>query len=441
MKGDLAERITSWLGQSECRDFFDAIRLPPEPSVRINTRIIPPANLPFGEAVPWCRDGYRWEGTEPPSRNPAYLGGSYYIQEAGAMLAVSALGKCRDLCNARIIDLAAAPGGKSTHVSELAEKGMLVANEIDSRRRQALIWNLVRHHCDNTLVTGRNAHHLAAMLPGYFDAVILDAPCSGEGLLAKGQLSLSEWGIGRIRRMAALQRQLLGCAATLLRPGGVLAYSTCTFAPEENEEQVQFMIESGMIPVPFSDILPASPALSENPQIFCCSRRLWPHRDHSAGAFAALLQKPDGPVPESRLPHIHPRSSSLPFPSLLEQVPLYQKNGIFSRLTCSSLPACLYDAAIQIGTPVCDEPRGRRPLFGSHRFFPEDLILDLSEEEARLFHQGETAVLPPDEGFWAVRWSGLTLGVLERRSGRAVNLLPHPLRTPANQGDIRSRRR
>lgn len=441
MKPDLAERIRSWLGRKECEEFFAAIRAPIPGSVRINTCRPPPADLPLGEPVPWYGSGYRWAGSEPPSRHPAYLGGSYYIQEAGAMLVISALGASCDLDKARVLDLAAAPGGKSTQAAELTPNGLLVANEIDPRRRQALIWNLVRHRCDNTLVTGRSPEDLAASLPGYFDVVILDAPCSGEGLLAKGKLSLSEWGIGRIRRMAALQRQLLRCARTLLRPGGVLAYSTCTFAPEENEDQIRLLMEDGMIPLPFPAQLPASPALSDMPEVASCSRRLWPHRDRSAGAFAALLQKPAGPLPTDPGALVFPRLSSLPFPSTLEQTPLYQKNGILSRLSYSPLPASLHQAAVQIGTPICDEPRGRRPLFGCHRFIPEEMTLNLSEEEARCFHRGETAVQLPREGLWTVAWSGLKLGLMEREKGRSLNLLPLPLRTPSNQGETRSSRR
>ncbi len=441
MKADLETRIGSWLGIAECRDFLDAIRTLRSVSVRLKPASMHPDELPVGPAVPWCRQGRYWNGETAPARHLAYLAGAYYIQEAGAMLAISALRELGDFSRARIVDLAAAPGGKSTQAAELNPQGLLLANEPDHRRRQALLWNHVRHRSDNTVISGLNLRALAAMLPEYFDVAILDAPCSGEGLLAKGQLGLADWSLGKIRRLAALQRQLLDCAMNLLKPGGILVYSTCTFAPEENEEQVRFLLDAGMSPIPFPDRLPASPALSPDPAVLSCCRRLWPHRDQAAGAFVALLQKPDI-IPHNKpaIQEIWPRTCQLPLPSTLGPTPLYQKKGILSYLPYAPLPEALVHAAVQIGSPLCDGPRGRRPLFGYHRFIPAEFALNLSREEAELYHRGEPAGRPGGNGYWAVRWQNLPLGLIEKTDRETISLLPAPLRLSVAQGAMRSNR-
>jgi 16S rRNA C967 or C1407 C5-methylase (RsmB/RsmF family) len=430
MKSEFKERLKYWLGEAECEAFLRAIKEEIRPSVRLNTTQAPPPFLPLGETVPWCRSfGHFWLGYEAPSRHPAYLGGAYYIQEASAMLAVSALKDIIGLKGARILDLAAAPGGKTTQAAELADQGLVVANEVDQSRRQALIWNILRHRIDNTLVTGLQAHTLARMLPGFFDVVLLDAPCSGEGLMAKGQTSPADWGISRVKRLAALQRQLLLQARTLLKPGGTLVYSTCTFSPEENEEQVLGMIKNGMEPLIFPAHLPASPPLSDQEGVQRCSRRLWPHRHPAAGAFVAILRRPDNDMIPSPDPveSVLPEQARLPWSSTLTEIPLYQKRGILSYLPFPHLPRVLFDAAIQLGTPICDVPRGRQPQFGSHRFFPSDRILDLTDDEAARYHRGESAVEPPSQGFWVLRWRGLPLGLVEKTQAGTLSKLPRPL--------------
>lgn len=426
------ERMEALLGRSESEAFFAALKNPPMRTVRLNPYIAPFFKLNLGANVPWCQpQGRFWLDPDPPSGHPAYLGGKYYIQEAGAMLAVSALNALGSLDRARILDLAAAPGGKSTQLAETAGNGLVVANEIHPPRRQALIWNHVRHRSSNTIITGQSALDLARILPGYFDVVVLDAPCSGEGLLAKGQLSLSDWGMGRIRRLSIIQRQLLDCARILLKARGILAYSTCTFAPEENEEQVSYLISRGMSPIPFPQHLPASPALSPDDQVCRCSRRLWPHRDKAAGAFVALLQEGNDPGKQAYPggSEVIPQEHALPIPSTLEQTPLYQKNGVLSYLSFAPLPESLFGSAIQIGSPIFDLPRGRTPLFGYHRFIPEEFTLELSETEARLYHQGLPVGSPKSNGFWAVHWSGLALGYIEKTDSAMKNPLPRPLRT------------
>lgn len=430
MNTSFQNRLTSWLGEAEKEAFLEAISQEIVPSVRLNQTLPSPPGLPLGEEIPWNRTtGRRWLGIESPARHSAYLGGAYYIQEASAMLAVSALKEYTSLKGARILDLAAAPGGKTTQAGELAEQGLVVANEVDQRRRQALIWNILRHRIDNTVVTGLQAHTLARMLPGFFDVVLLDAPCSGEGLMAKGQTSLADWGIGRVKRLAALQRQLLQQARILLRPGGILVYSTCTFSPEENEDQVSWMIETGMEPAVFPLNLPASLPLSDQEAVQLCARRLWPHRHPAAGAFAALLRRPEEElltaIPSAE--PVFPEPARLPWASTLEETPLYQKRGILSYLPFPQLPRSLFDAAIQLGTPICDVPRGRQPQFGSHRFFPTDRILEVTDEEATRYQQGILSVEPPSLGYWVLRWRGLQLGLVEGTRTGGQNILPRPL--------------
>ncbi len=185
------------------------------------------------EPVPWEKDGFYYPEALRPGRLPWHEAGMYYIQEASAMVPAM-------LCGAqpgeRVLDLCAAPGGKSTRLAaDLAGKGLLVANEIHPERAKILSANLERMGVRNAVVTSETPQRLSSRFPFFFDRIVVDAPCSGEGMFRKEEEAVSNWSLDNVLMCADRQMEILEEAAAMLRPGGILVYSTCTFAPEEDE--------------------------------------------------------------------------------------------------------------------------------------------------------------------------------------------------------------
>ena len=233
--------------------------------------------------VPWAKDGYYLDADAAAGVHPLHAAGAYYLQEPSAMCAAPLL-DVRP--GQRVLDLCAAPGGKSTQLAAcLAGRGVLVANEIVPGRCRVLSQNLERMGVTNAVVTCESPDRLAARWGGWFDRILVDAPCSGEGMFRREAASLEAWTEKTPAGCAARQAQILRQAARLLAPGGVLVYSTCTFNALENEAVVEAFCQ-------------------EQPD-FLLERtvRLWPHRVAGEGHFAARLRRqgdapphaPDGP--------------------------------------------------------------------------------------------------------------------------------------------------
>jgi len=221
--------------------------------------------------VPWCGDGFFCGDEARPGKHPYYYTGIYYIQDPSAMLPA-------ELLEARpgdiVLDLAAAPGGKSTQIAgHLGGRGLLVANDPDPERAMVLSENIERLGIANAVVTSAYPGDLRRRFPETFDRVLLDAPCSGEGMFRKDPAIIRMWSPKMVRNCAAKQRALLHDAAAMVKPGGRLVYSTCTFNREENEENVAAF-------------------LMEHPEFRLLKEvRLWPHRDEGEGHYAAVLVK------------------------------------------------------------------------------------------------------------------------------------------------------
>lgn len=191
----------------------------------------------FGlEKIPWVKEGYYYGGNDRPGRHPFHEAGLYYIQEPSAM-AVAELLDPRP--GERVLDLCAAPGGKSSHIaSRLKGRGFLLSNEIHPARAKILSQNMERMGVRNAVVSNEDSAHLARIFHGFFHKIVVDAPCSGEGMFRKDQEARTQWSEEHVRMCAARQGEILDNAASMLAPGGRMVYSTCTFAPEENEGTV-----------------------------------------------------------------------------------------------------------------------------------------------------------------------------------------------------------
>ena len=236
------------------------------------------AGLPWSlTKVPWAENGYYYDKEDQPGKHPYHEAGVYYIQEPSAMAPVGMLKVCP---GEKVLDLCAAPGGKSTQIAAaLKGQGLLVCNEIHPARAKILSENIERMGVRNACVTNETPAHLAEVFPEYFDRILVDAPCSGEGMFRKNDEACDQWSPENVKLCAERQQEILDCAAVMLRPGGRLVYSTCTFAPEENEEGMERFLQR------HSEF-----QLLE-------TTRLWPHTIQGEGHFAAVLTK-NGSVPE-----------------------------------------------------------------------------------------------------------------------------------------------
>lgn len=255
--------------------------------------------------VPWAEDGYYYSAEEFPGKHPYHEAGLYYIQEPSAMAPVELL-DVRPGC--RALDLCAAPGGKSTQIAaKMKGDGVLVCNEIHPARAKILSENIERMGVCNACVTNETPERLAELFTEYFDRILVDAPCSGEGMFRKNDTACEEWSPENVALCAERQDGILDCAARMLRPGGRLVYSTCTFAPKENEGSITRFLQRHTD----FEIVPVLPMEKEKLGLAGCdgvpeyleepvpglegTLRLWPHRIKGEGHYAAVLEKTGGP--------------------------------------------------------------------------------------------------------------------------------------------------
>ena len=280
----------------------------PYKGLRVNTLKISPAEFsrrapfPLGGEV---ADGCFYLEEEKPGADPYHFAGLYYLQEPSAMTVAPFADPCK---KERVLDLCAAPGGKTTQIAaKMRGEGILIANEIDPARAKILSQNVERMGIANCAVTSAAPEKLAEKFPAYFDTVLVDAPCSGEGMFKKEPNAIPEWSEQNVARCALRQRTILDEAAKMLCAGGRLIYSTCTFAEEEDEWQI-------------GDFLRRHPAFS-----LLCEKKLYPHEFRGEGHFCAVLEKNSGSSPFFRkvLPRLPQRAGGTGFSRI--------RSGLFRR--------------------------------------------------------------------------------------------------------------
>lgn len=261
-------------------------------------------------SIPWVKEGYYYETQARPGRHPFHEAGLYYIQEPSAMAVTELLDPQP---GEKILDLCAAPGGKSSHIaSRLKGKGFLLSNEIHPARAKILSQNMERMGVSNGVVVNEEPSRLAAVFPEFFDGIVVDAPCSGEGMFRKDEEAGNQWSEEHVKMCAARQEQILEQAARMIKPGGRMVYSTCTFAPEENEGTVlrflknheDFYLEKAEGCGKFSHGRPEWAGFGENEKksheeeavTYHLERtfRLMPHLLEGEGHFIAVIKRREG---------------------------------------------------------------------------------------------------------------------------------------------------
>ena len=261
---------------------------PPYRGIRVNTLKISPDA--FREIAPFALAPAAWEpngfliSEEKPGKYFYHDAGLYYVQEPSAMCAVPLLGARP---GERVLDLCSAPGGKGTQIAQAMQgKGLLVLNEKMPDRAKVLLQNVERMGVANAVVTCAEPAELAARLPAFFDRILVDAPCSGEGMLRKEPAAAENWSEENVFMCAERQKKILESAVAMLAPGGTLVYSTCTFAPEEDEANADWLVRAF-------------------PELTCTEqKKIYPHRERGEGHFAARFIKEDGERAAFRAPKL-----------------------------------------------------------------------------------------------------------------------------------------
>jgi NOL1/NOP2/sun family putative RNA methylase len=275
--------------------------------LRVNTLKITPEEFekisPFEiKRIPWIENGYYFDEKDQPAKHPYYYAGLYYIQEPSAMTPASLLPVNP---GDKVLDLCAAPGGKSTELAaRLKGEGVLIANDISNSRAKALLKNIELFGVKNPIIVSEAPGKLVNYFEGYFDKILVDAPCSGEGMFRKSPAIMKNWeqyGVGYYNK---LQKEIILSAAKMLKPGGSMLYSTCTFSPEENEGTIAFLLEQcpefhvvnplegkDKDKISYEGFSFGRPEWVNGPEELKNCIRLWPHRIQGEGHFITLLRK------------------------------------------------------------------------------------------------------------------------------------------------------
>ena len=425
--------IEEMLG-SDAPAFFSSLEQPAALALRLNPAR--PGAMAAAEEfvesrVPWEVSGWYLRPGARPGAGIAHAAGAFYLQEASAMVSVAAL---KPLPGERVIDLCAAPGGKSTQIAaRLGGEGLLVSNEPEPARAKVLASNLERMGARNACVVCAYPDALAARWPGYFDAVLCDAPCSGEGMFRRDPAARTQWNPVSPAGCAKRQAEILGRAAELLRPGGRLVYSTCTFNETENENTIAAFLDRHPEFAPEEFELPGL-GRSQGGTI-----RVWPHLTRGDGHFAALLRKTgDGAQPDAPALRID-KGVPLLLRALEEQT--------------GPLPETLTRRVERIGdflyavTPDRLELAGLRAVspglrlmrIGRNYVEPEHALamtleqasrhMELDDAQAKRYLAGETLDCGEEIKGWTwMTWRGLPLGWGKASGGQMKNHLPKGLR-------------
>lgn len=263
--------------KDEYEDFIKSYEEPKTTGLRVNTLKISKEellnlNLFNLTQIPWANEGFYYDETvDRPGKNPLHEAGAYYLQEPSAM---SVVPKVDVQEGDKVLDMCAAPGGKSTYIlSKLNDTGLLVSNEINPIRIKALGENLERFGAKNCIITNTDSNNLRKVFTGYFDKVVIDAPCSGQGMFRKDEVAIKDWSYAKVLECQSIQREIIRDGYEMLKNGGILVYSTCTFAKEENETIINEFIEE-----------------FENAKLIEMDR-VWPHKVKGEGHFVAKIQK------------------------------------------------------------------------------------------------------------------------------------------------------
>jgi len=423
------EQMNSLL-ETEAEAFWASYSSVPLRGIRFRSQRVPLSSKDIGRPIPYARHAFFLSSDSQAGAHPLHDAGAYYIQEPSAMAAAAVLHPEDGDC---VLDLCAAPGGKSTQLAMSAALRLLVANEPMPARAQVLSGNIERMGIPIAVVTCAFPDALASKWPGFFDKVLVDAPCSGEGMFRRHPETRLEWTADAPARCHARQLEILRSAAKLLKAGGRMVYSTCTFNRTENEGTVlAFLTEH-----PHFRLLPIHTA--GLPEASDGMLRLWPHRFSGEGHFVALLEKTE-PAP-------HEAPSAAPEAPL---TPSRNESAIYSafaqEIGCTIRPNHLKNDRLFLVPdlmPALDKLRVLR--LGLHlgqirgkNFFPDHALalanpmqkrFPIQAHQAQAYLHGDTLDCPEAfSGYYAIEYMGYQMGFGKASGGQMKNHYPKGLR-------------
>lgn len=405
---DFKTQMNGLLGDAS-EAFMHAMELPPAVSVKLNRRKVTEADS-LGyvnmEPVKWCRNGYYLSERPPFTLNPLLHAGVFYVQDASSMIYESIAEKILRTFSGtvsplRVLDLCAAPGGKTTSlINALPDGTTIVANEFIGSRASILKENLIKWGYPDIIITNSPTTRFGE-LPETFDIVAVDAPCSGEGMMRKEEVAVTQWNPGLQKQCASLQREILADAFRALKPGGFLIFSTCTFNRLENEENMPYLVdELGLSPVDME--FPEEWGIGKGIGTPYPCLRFMPHITRGEGLFAAVLRKDGDPTQNCR-----------------------HNGGQFSkflsskvRIICNGIPRTAMKGREEVPTSesvlATDFRRGSLPE------------AEVDETTALSYLRHEALHLSPGipKGFVVITYNGHPLGLVKNIGNRANNLFP-----------------
>jgi len=429
---------------AEAGALLDALRQPPPPSIRYNEKKTALHGGALKNNVPWCPAGAYLNERPTFTLDPLMHAGGYYVQEASSMFPaqlaplIAALGK-----QCRVLDLCAAPGGKSTLLANLLPPdGLLVANEVIRSRANILLENLGKWGFPNTVITGSDPQQFGA-LSGVFDLLLMDAPCSGEGMFRKDVAAVAEWSAAKVQLCAERQRRIVADAWNALREGGILVYSTCTFNRHENEENVHWIMKTlGAEPVR----LPLVPAwgIAESDGGY----RFYPHRVQGEGFFMSVLRKTTAPKTAQYKAKNHMRQRTAikdtrQIASWLPETVVFETHNNFIRALPDAQHAFIASLAQQVHVLQAGVPVGEQK--GNDIVPAAALALSTALQPAafaraeinlptalHFLHRDNIALPAAEKGFVLLCYNALPLGFVKNIGARTNNLYPLPWRIRMN---------
>lgn len=394
--------------------------------------------------IPWAKNGFYYDYGIRPAKHPYYQAGLYYLQEPSAMSPAA----CLDVKpGEKVLDLCAAPGGKSTQLATMLQgKGLLVSNDLSKDRVKALVWNLEHWGVVNAVVTNEEPVKLSAYFSNFFDKILVDAPCSGEGMFRKDTKAAKSWTGYNNNMCSALQKEILNTAAKMLKPGGKLLYSTCTFSPEEDEKVVvEFLdnnVEFSLCSLPNYPGWDTGRAEWVNSEYFRAqevvkTRRLWPHKIKGEGHFLALFEKNnEGDIDKSF-------DANWVEDKKIEPLAVFMEDNLTKLLEGKFIQQGNYVYKIPTGMPSLQGLRVVRPgwflgVLKNKRFEPSQALamglkikdvkrsvqFSLQDEDVKRYLKGETLLVDGPKGWTLVCLEHFPLGWAKQTGDNLKNYYP-----------------
>ncbi len=444
---EFEKRMRTLLGD-EFDDYKKSLEMPPVRAFRVNTNKISVAdfeklNIFSNEKIPYVENGFYFD-YDGIGNHPYHHAGMFYVQEPAAM----APAECLEIKeNWKVLDLCAAPGGKSSQIrNKLGENGVLVSNEIIPSRCKILTGNMERMGFRNTVTTCMHPQKIAKEFPNTFDMIMVDAPCSGEGMFRKEEIAIDEWTSENVLMCAERQEEILDCAVKMLKNDGYIVYATCTFSLEENE----MMIDRFLQKYPYFEIVPVNERVRENTadgisfdgckcENIRYARRCYPHKTRGEGQFAAVLHNTResdfyGQLSSTKQEKIDKVVTDFLNDTLENyektNVLMYNGNPVYFTPDFPIKKGAAFSCGVTIGEIRKNYIQPHHQFFmAMGTDFKRKINLTADSTEIKKYLHGEEFAVDCPNGWAAVMVDGCTVGGVKVSGGTAKNHYPKGLRT------------